>query len=300
MESIDLNLDNYNLNDLLKIFKLNDQFSERDLKNAKKIVLNMHPDKSKLDKKYFLFFSRAYKQLLKLYEFRKGSQTVHNDYKDINPTDDAEVEAEKKLLLEAYMKLSPDHFNKWFNNMWVVTENAAGQTSSLKSNGYGDWLISNEGCCDKNEFNGLSKQEKERLLNKKKSDMSTVVKHRDFDEMINTTNQSLLCDDEISGFQSDVFSKLQYDDLKHAHEESIIPVTEDDKRVRYSNMDEIKRFRGRQNITPMNEAECNQYKERCIKDENNISRAYKLLKEGEDSEKRNNEWWGKIKHIQGR
>ena len=42
----------------------------KDLKNAKKIVLKTHPDKSKLDKKYFLFFSSAYKILFQLYNFK--------------------------------------------------------------------------------------------------------------------------------------------------------------------------------------------------------------------------------------
>ena len=53
---VDLNLENYTLNDLLKLFNISFNFREKELKEAKKIVLRMHPDKSKLDKKYFLFF----------------------------------------------------------------------------------------------------------------------------------------------------------------------------------------------------------------------------------------------------
>ena len=63
MESLDLDIDNYEYEDILNLFKLNINFGENDLKNAKKQVLNMHPDKSNLDKKYFLFFSSAYKML---------------------------------------------------------------------------------------------------------------------------------------------------------------------------------------------------------------------------------------------
>ena len=51
-ENLDLNIQNYNLNDLLNLFKLNTNFTEEELKNAKKIVLKTHPDKSNLDKKY--------------------------------------------------------------------------------------------------------------------------------------------------------------------------------------------------------------------------------------------------------
>ena len=45
-------------------------FNADDLRRAKKIVLATHPDKSKLDKEYFLFFSKAYKVLLEIYQFK--------------------------------------------------------------------------------------------------------------------------------------------------------------------------------------------------------------------------------------
>ena len=57
MESIDLNIENYDLNDLLELFKIDFDFNENDLKSVKKMVMQTHPDRSKLDKKYFLFFS---------------------------------------------------------------------------------------------------------------------------------------------------------------------------------------------------------------------------------------------------
>ena len=50
MENLDLNIHNYELNDLLALFKLPFHFDDSDLKNAKRIVLKTHPDKSGLDK----------------------------------------------------------------------------------------------------------------------------------------------------------------------------------------------------------------------------------------------------------
>ena len=70
MESLDLDLNNYGLNDILKLFNLDYDFNKEGLKQAKKVVLMTHPDKSHLDKKYFLFFTSAYKVLYKIYEFR--------------------------------------------------------------------------------------------------------------------------------------------------------------------------------------------------------------------------------------
>ena len=68
-----MNIDNYDLIDLLKLFKLDFDFNDYDLKQVKKMVLQTHPDKSNLDKHYFLFFSEAYKIIYSVYEFRHKS-----------------------------------------------------------------------------------------------------------------------------------------------------------------------------------------------------------------------------------
>ena len=74
IHSLDLELDNYSLEDLYHLFNIpNSTLSEESLKSAKQIVLKMHPDKSRLDSKYFLFFSKAYKRLFGIYEFQNKS-----------------------------------------------------------------------------------------------------------------------------------------------------------------------------------------------------------------------------------
>ena len=56
--AIDLNIENYNFKDLLHLFNIPYDFSEKDLKQAKKIVLKTHPDKSGLDQKFFFFIAQ--------------------------------------------------------------------------------------------------------------------------------------------------------------------------------------------------------------------------------------------------
>lgn len=70
LETIDLEINNYELADILNLFKLPVMFDEKHLKQAKMIVLQMHPDKSKLPKDYFLFFTKAYKILYEIYKVR--------------------------------------------------------------------------------------------------------------------------------------------------------------------------------------------------------------------------------------
>jgi hypothetical protein len=63
----DLSIENYSLHELLKLFELPENFSDYELKNAKKIVLRLHPDKSGLPSEYFLFYSKAYKMLYNIW-----------------------------------------------------------------------------------------------------------------------------------------------------------------------------------------------------------------------------------------
>jgi len=77
MESLDLNIDNYNLPDILALFNLPTLFNHEDLKRAKLSVLKMHPDKSQLPKEYFLFFTKAYRILHQIYTIRHPAIDEH-------------------------------------------------------------------------------------------------------------------------------------------------------------------------------------------------------------------------------
>ena len=64
MDNLDLDINNYELEDLLNLFKIPMDFDESDLKKAKQIVLKTHPDKSGLDAKYFYFFQKLIRQYI--------------------------------------------------------------------------------------------------------------------------------------------------------------------------------------------------------------------------------------------
>ena len=70
MEELDLNINNYKLDDLLNLFGLDYNFSESELKETKKVVMKTHPDKSGLDKEYFMFFKKAYEIVCQVFYFR--------------------------------------------------------------------------------------------------------------------------------------------------------------------------------------------------------------------------------------
>ena len=131
---LDINIDNYELEDLLNLFHLEYNFNEEDLKKTKKTVLMTHPDKSKLPKEYFLFFTAAYKIIYSIYTFRYKLNT--SNIKVNNYT--TEIDTERELLLNN-LKQQPN-FNKIFNNLFEKYNIKDNHTDS----GYGDWLKSEE------------------------------------------------------------------------------------------------------------------------------------------------------------
>jgi len=132
---MDLNLDHYSLEDLLKLFKLPQQFSEADLKEARKRVVAVHPDKSGLDKEYFLFFHKAYSLLSSVYSFKRKAQANMYEPQSFDDILQSMEETDKRLLAERFSKNASfsKEFNSLFESLYLKEED-----------GYGEWLQSNE------------------------------------------------------------------------------------------------------------------------------------------------------------
>lgn len=113
-QEIDLNIGNYNLEDLLNLFKLDVDFDLVDLKVVKKKVLKFHPDKSGLDKEYFLFFSNVYTILKNLWTFK--NKDISENCK-LHRTQ-ISFEEEKEILDNFFENNKNLNFQKWFNEQF--------------------------------------------------------------------------------------------------------------------------------------------------------------------------------------
>lgn len=132
---MDLNLDHYSLEDLLKLFKIPEQFTEADLKEARKKVVAVHPDKSGLDKEYFLFFHKAYSLLTSVHSFKRKAQANMYETQSFETILESMEETDKRLLAERFSANTSflKEFNTLFETLYMKEED-----------GYGDWLQSNE------------------------------------------------------------------------------------------------------------------------------------------------------------
>jgi hypothetical protein len=282
-EDIDLELENYDLDDLLNLFKLEHSFGYAELKQAKKMVLKTHPDKSNLDKKYFLFFSNAFKVLYSLYEFRSRSNSQQSTEYVIEQDD-----KEKEVLIK---KISTQpNFNKLFNELFekhIISDDK----------GYGDWLKSDEDLDNRIIHRQSDMNE---AFERKKTEVSALIKRGEIKEM-GEDGHCEITGDEPENYSSSLFSNFQYEDLRRAHVESVIPVTQEDykNREKFNNEQALREHRGSQDTTPLSLTQSNQYLKH--KDELNskgdMNRAFKLAKQDEDNRKKNENWMSSFKQL---
>ena len=298
---IDLNLDNYNLAELLNLFKLKNNFNIDDLKTTKKIVMKLHPDKSGLDKEYFLFYCKAFRMLKQIYEFRnKNHSTLDNNNSNINYTslsnDIKETDESKEILIEELFKKDKKDFQKWFNEsfekFYIVEDE--------KKNGYGDWFKSNEDIdnikATKNMMNEKINEKREKLL--------SVVKKQDILEIgqyENSQNYKELDTCIPECYSSNLFSNLSYEDLRKAHTETVVPVSQEDYNnvKKFNNVESYRKYRNSQNIKPFSQEESNRFinnKNNC-EDKKNITLAYKLAREDEKNQDSNKLWWSNLRLL---
>ena len=293
MEGLDLNIHNYELNDLLNLFKLPFHFKEEHLKDAKKIVLKTHPDKSGLDKEYFLFFSQAYKYLLKIHQLRQSSTTTNTDYDK-----DELWSKEHSVLIDGKIKtMSQEDYTDWFNSTFEKMR----LKDDSEETGYGDWLKSDDDLVDETV---TSTNEMNEYIQNKKKQLRALVVHNDFQDM-NTSNggQFDLVREIPGNYGSSMFDKLQFEDVRKAHCESVIPVTEEDfhNRKKYTNIDELNRERTQdmvQNNDRWLSSHESRLKESNSQDEDiNIQRAYKLMNQDEMIRENHEKFWSDMKRI---
>ena len=288
-EGIDLNLDNYELQDLLDLFKLDYNFSLEDLKQAKKMVLKTHPDKCNLPKEYFLFFSSAFKVVVSIHKFRTNGNTQQSTEYVANDEED-----ESKELMLKKLANKPN-FNKIFNELFekhrIKDEEMSG--------GYGEWFKSDEDI----DTSVATKNNMHAAFEAKKSAArgELAIKANVAELGSSGYGQSELVGGVPESYGSTLFSSLAYEDLRKAHTETVVPVTQADmtSRPAFKNEQDLRRHRDSQTSKPMSEAESIHYlnERRENEGKNDVLRAFRLAKQDEETRKANEAWMSGFKRI---
>lgn len=287
MDTLELNLDHYSLEDLYALFYIHDGvLNETSLKSAKQIVLKIHPDKSRLDAKYFLFFSKAYKRLYGIYEFQNKS--TNKTYKDEEFYDESNKNVLNQLFKNNKQFKEPENFNKWFNTSFEKH-----RLEDPLEQGYGDWLKSDDGIMNISE--NVTKGNMNEIFEQKKKQIQSVQVYNGVTDIYASTLGGSL----LSG--SDNFSTEQYTDIRQAYTETLIPVTNEDyeRMPKFKNVNEYQRQRESIDTTPLSDPERILYEKEKQLNSQSSALAFKYAQESENARKKQQSFWGDIKQITG-
>lgn len=125
---VNLNLKDYSYTELLNLFKLPPDYTLEELKQAKRIVVAVHPDKSGLDGKYFIFFNKAYQMIVEMNDIKHRKVTAR-EIEEENPTiakfsKDRDFNQKFNTLFEKYYIRHDDGYGEWLKS----TDNEAETT----------------------------------------------------------------------------------------------------------------------------------------------------------------------------
>jgi len=365
MESLDLNIDNYNLPDILSLFNVPTLFNAEDLKRAKLAVLKTHPDKSQLPKEYFIFFTKAYRILHQIYTIRHPTINEHyTQHAERTPRTSAVPSVpsrciDKDTLRQPYTSVDgggaaaaaaaaaaksivdygrmirkegyqPDthdeysqathermkrrldemmtggsvggvrtdkatkvsEFNRWFNEKF---EQYRLKDDELET-GYDEWFRNGQSEANQEGGEGGNWADKVAILNQRKQELRNkyaLVERKDLEYAGGGGGSGSTYDltrERPQEYTSGIFDSLKYEDLKKAHTETVIPVTEEDyyKTRRFNTVNELQTFRDqsrRELYRQTNPAEQKQIYEqsRIRQEEEDTRRAFILAKQDEIS-----------------
>ena len=297
-EVLNLDLDNYSLDDILNLFHipLDVVLTETLMKQAKRMTLNTHPDKSKMDSKIFLFFSKAYRKLYSVYE-NTNRLNVSKPNKFINENEEHEKEQLNSFFEQnPQLKKSNKKFNKWFNKEFLQCTDPL----YLQEEGYGEWIKSNEEIPNEKISKANFNEYKQNVIESHNHNAlicpfdNTLCSNSALDNSMALGNASKLPNNN---------NNLSCDygtDLKEAWSENIIPVSETDMyKHQYNSVEAYKAMRNNTNTDPLAKEQAQyilQKKEQ--KDmRNSMENAYYYSHQEDKNKRKQDIFWSKIKQI---
>jgi L-rhamnose mutarotase len=318
VDDLDLDIDNYSLEEILELFNIPLDFEEQDLKQAKQKVLKTHPDKSGLDSSYFIFYSKAYKTLFSIWEFKNRTKlaktvldkpveyyvdTLNSHKTNYDFTKDKKQVLDQFMSKKKYLK-DPQKFNKWFNENFdkmILREESV-------EKGYGEWLQSEEGL-NEDDMNNPIKAKENFFAKKKKAreEAALILREDEPSGLYLGSGGAGIGGDAPQTYEcGDIFSKLPYEDLRKAHTETVIPVTEEDdfhNVRRFRNVNEYSQHRSEEEKTmvPLSQKQAKEYlanKERLHETES-TQRAFRITKQAEEMGKRQDTFWSGLQRLMG-
>lgn len=246
IHNLDINM--YSFKEILGLFNIETDYpTVEDVKKAKKTVLMTHPDKSKLEPTYFLFYKKAFDVLKNYYE-NNLKQNVNIDKSDTDYTDYFDAD-DNKGIQSHIGKIEKVKFNSKFNKLFEENANIK-NVDSEKNN----WFKDDKPVYEKTE-EIVNANSMNSVFNKFKEKNNGLIVHKNIQDMSRGGGTNLYDEEDSNTYvTSDPFSKLKFDDLRKVHkDETIFSVSERDisKVKQYESIDEYSNARNNESLEPI-------------------------------------------------
>lgn len=251
--SHNLNISTYSLDELLGLFDISSHhtITLEDMKRAKKKVLMLHPDKSKLGPEYFLFYKKAL-DIISQYFQHQNRQHVDVATQNTQYSAPSVPKSHNQQINQSIQNMGTDKYQEKFNQLFE--ENMAKKIDPSKN----AWFSSNDPVFEHTQANNARQMGE--VLESIKQKNQAMIQYTGVMEMQSNSGTNFYDDEEENSAQyvsSDPFSKLKYDDLRKVHkDQTVFAVSESDyqKVPKYSSVDHFVRERG-QTGPPLDKSE---------------------------------------------
>jgi len=289
------------------MFGLSYRISIDDLKAAKKTVLMTHPDKSGLPSDYFLFYKRAFEQVVQYYTQQNRQNQVVNESTSTTyvPLDPISADPEQATQVRSTIeKISAKQFHNQFNELFEKN------MVEKRDESHNEWFRKEEapsylptGPVSASNMGSTFEQMK---LQQRESGMVRYGGVRELSSFSGGIGTQYYDRSQFGGAEeddaedvyisSDPFSKLKFEDLRKVHkDQTVFAVSESDydRMPKYANVNQYSNERGKP-VTPMDKSEA----ERLFEEKQRIAqeRAAKLQ---HYAELNNQEYKAKIRNVMG-
>ena len=256
-----LNLQSYSLDEILGLFDLTSyDISIDHLKTAKRKVLMLHPDKSKLEPKYFLFYKKAFDVVVQFFDNQnRQNQVVTNNEVVYDPSYNKEGDHVSEQIKQNVDEMKSKKFQEKFNELFE--SNQMGTKPDTSRN---EWFLQEQSDFQVPEGK-LSKQAMSDNFQQIKKQSNGLIHYNGVQSMNqdSATNNNFYDDDGDFSNQyvtSDPFSKLKFDDLRKVHrDQSVLAVSEQDihNMQTYNSVEEFNRARSQHSYDPLEKEHAN-------------------------------------------
>lgn len=270
-----LNIESYDVDELLRLFKLPsiNLVTQGHMKDARRIVMSTHPDKSGLDKEYFQFFAKAYERLSDIVDYYNRTSQCPSSYLEKHRKLDVEIDQVENFghslkqagIINGTGKVGKN-WNKWKKEFHDWFEKNSELTAD--NDGYEDFLRSTKDLLPE----GATEAEAKAFMEQRRANIRSLVVKQNVDGI-----------DSWNSFGSNQkcgVGSTYGEDIRKAYTETVVPVTNEDftKRPKYSSLDQYKRARHEEiNELDYEEGKKWYYEEEQQKDYQALSKYLSLL-----------------------